>query len=619
MKKYRKVPLYSLGGNVQLGTQLLGMMGGKSGIKFDNASNTLGSIQGLSDTIGGIVPAAQPITSAVSAMVGLPKMAFDIKEAKDQQRRAEALEKEANRKESINQSYAKLSDYPTKGVANSMFRMGGKLFALGGNIQTGQGGVGVPLSNDAQQMVGNSHEQGGIQLQQGQQSIAEVEGGEVINNAGGQPFVSSAMLSNPKTGNPFAEDMATLEREKRKYEILKKSRPDDSRVDNMIDKVQLDIDALAAEQEALKQVPQPTEQGIPPMSQSPMNGMEQPMLPKGQALMDMPQMRLGGDLPPSVKRNKGFDVNSLSNINGVPNPVLGRTPNAEFTTQFSTVASRPFNVGDTSQGLPKTILPKTLPMSGDAIRSPLAVARDKQFKMPEISDATAFIDNLGASRANAQREALAVPRQDYVSYLTPNLVNLDNQRQQANAVTRRLTQATLGNTSNSVNANALVAAMASQNIEAQNNVNRDETNQNSQIRNQFSQLNAGIEEKNSGIGITNRLRNFTVSQDNILNREKNMQNLGTDMQVAAMDKKREEADSVKNIMALMSNPDPRVIVEAEKSGLLDQIGVKMTPEQRIMLQEKLKKAKYGEYVMKNADKANTPEFLSFEQWSIANP
>jgi len=77
-----------------------------------------------------------------------------------------------------------------------------------------EGGVLKRLSSTAMVAKGNTHDDGGIMLDE----ETEVEDKEGIHNIEGQPVISSNVLENKNTDNSFAKDMTKLEKEKGSYE-----------------------------------------------------------------------------------------------------------------------------------------------------------------------------------------------------------------------------------------------------------------------------------------------------------------------------------------------------------------------------------------------------------------
>ena len=91
------------------------------------------------------------------------------------------------------------------------------LAQTGGNtnkIIPTEGGVLKRLSSTAMVAKGNTHDNGGIMLDE----ETEVEDKEGIHNIEGQPVISSNVLENKNTDNSFAKDMTKLEKEKGGYE-----------------------------------------------------------------------------------------------------------------------------------------------------------------------------------------------------------------------------------------------------------------------------------------------------------------------------------------------------------------------------------------------------------------
>lgn len=77
-----------------------------------------------------------------------------------------------------------------------------------------EGGILKRLSSTAVVAQGNTHDDGGIMLDE----ETEVEDKEGVHNINGQPVISSDVLKNKETDNSFAKDMTKLEKEKGIYE-----------------------------------------------------------------------------------------------------------------------------------------------------------------------------------------------------------------------------------------------------------------------------------------------------------------------------------------------------------------------------------------------------------------
>ena len=134
-----------------------------------------------------------------------------------------------------------LNEYPTMGVK------GTPLFRYGGKTKYVQGGFTKPVSDDAIQFKGNTHEQGGINI-----GNIEVENNEVMSNINNEQFISSDKLTNPNTGNSFASDMKQLEEKKAKFQSKLDLNKNDRALNSTINLIQNQINDLANQQEQLK-------------------------------------------------------------------------------------------------------------------------------------------------------------------------------------------------------------------------------------------------------------------------------------------------------------------------------------------------------------------------------
>ncbi len=79
-----------------------------------------------------------------------------------------------------------------------------------------KGGILKKLSSTGLQAIGNTHDEGGIMLDEN----TEIENNEGIHDMNNEVVISSDILKNEKTGKSFAKDMTRLERDKGHYESL---------------------------------------------------------------------------------------------------------------------------------------------------------------------------------------------------------------------------------------------------------------------------------------------------------------------------------------------------------------------------------------------------------------
>ncbi len=156
----------------------------------------------------------------------------------DQAREQEQLYNQMMRRRSINDSNVRLQNYDTLGSnENNIYaKLGGKL-KTNGYLATG--GYINKISDDNSEVVGNSHEQGGVKLLG--QGI-ELEGKETINESGSEPFAFSDALG-------FAAKHKKLARMMNKVE----QRPYNPISANTLKVLKLKEEGLKMEQEQLKQ------------------------------------------------------------------------------------------------------------------------------------------------------------------------------------------------------------------------------------------------------------------------------------------------------------------------------------------------------------------------------
>lgn len=522
-----------------------------------------------------------------------------------------------------------LQGYPTKGVKEAQMFM-----KFGGFPKYNNGGA-VPLSDTASLMVGNSHEQGGIQLPE---MNAEVEGGEVVNQVNDQPFVSTDSLINPKTGNTFAEDMAKLEREKAKYEALMKERPSDRTLANVILKTETEIAVLAKEQEQLKAaqgIQSEGQEGMPqqmPEMPATMNGMQN-------EINQNPNMDMAAQQPTTMKYGgmlKKFGIGGFPDLTGtsdylqkllqnktVINPVplnasgIARNPSQkdfgknvlhrhlnQNPQQLPIIGNNILGTTDLLKGAgqaPK--LGKILPVP---VPSPVPTTgmmdKLKGLKMPDLSGAAPFLDNTFNAIAGSVRANADVPQQRLTTSLNARTVNYDDQREEANRQRRGISQDILFNSSSAANANANLAAGLIGSIRAKNEINRNEDNQNSAILAETDAKNKGIEQQNNGVILENQLRKFKYNDSLLAQQSENVADMGKDIQGIQRDKKAEQLNGSQTLLNLsMSNPEAAssLITLAEGNpAMLQQLG--LTPEQLAALKKELaakKTAKLAERTM----------------------
>lgn len=79
-----------------------------------------------------------------------------------------------------------------------------------------KGGILKKLSSTGIQAIGNTHDNGGIMLDEN----TEIENNEGVHDINNEVVISSDVLKNEKTGKSFAKDMTKLEKDKGHYEAL---------------------------------------------------------------------------------------------------------------------------------------------------------------------------------------------------------------------------------------------------------------------------------------------------------------------------------------------------------------------------------------------------------------
>ena len=379
-----------------------------------------------------------------------------------EQDKMEAEQKKLMREQQLiankSRSMATIGNFPLQGTTRAgVFRKyGGKLYEQGGTIQTSNGGQGIPLSSGGQMLVGNSHEQGGIDMVKGQQQLGEAEGGETISTlADGSQYVGSVSVINPQTGNMFATDIAKAELQKGNIErrANKRLALGDGLAKNMVKVKQSQIDGLAQAQEQAKQT----------------------MIQEQQIPQDN-QFQFGGTIPKDTLYNPMEELN-IPNMGGEPQlygvgtPV---TPNAPSTNTKGKLGKGNINAqsfSNIASALPINTL-GTL-VANSKLNPPPARVLESSVQLPTV-------------RKDAQLAEIAS--------------NISGAR------------TAMGRNRSQSQANATLASLVSAGSREANTVLQNVDAQNAQIRAQQVGMNVGIQGRNTGS--INQSRKENVQFDN---------------------------------------------------------------------------------------------------------
>lgn len=141
-------------------------------------------------------------------------------------------------------------------------REGASIYAKGGELNSNRysspNGDLVPLANNTTKAIGNTHEQGGIELQSNSKPIAEIEDQEIID---GTKVYSDRLKFKP--GITYAKQAENLGRKKGKYEEMLESKDyrEKNTANRMLANINTDLDNLFEEQETKKPKDQPVSFG----------------------------------------------------------------------------------------------------------------------------------------------------------------------------------------------------------------------------------------------------------------------------------------------------------------------------------------------------------------------
>lgn len=446
---------------------------------------------------------------------------FEAIEAADKKSQMETAERNMDKYQNNQQSSQNLANYPTSGIVTRRMREGGLLNHNPFSVQ--EGGEAIPLNEEAALMIGNKHEQGGINIGKN----VEVEGGETISNVGGQSYVHSDKLINPKTGNTFAKDSLTLEKEMGRFEKLLEKRPDDFRVKNIVELLKSRREDLAMENEKIKheleetQMQEQQEQG----GDAQQLMLQQLMTHQGE---EQQQFAIGGFVNPNSLNMPSQGIKRLIDYGK-------KSPNyAGVAGNFSNI------IPETPQTLVETPQTKTNPQSSFDLES------------LNLDRTVPYLDNLVNAGIIDQKRGREVPVQNLLGYIQPRTVNYDNQRQEAQRQTRTFNNDLLSNSSNSSVANSNLAMGLAERIRAVNDVNRNEANKNQEILAMSDKLNNDISLQNNTTQYRDKIEAFKYIDSLDSQKGENVADAVKDRQGQLRDKKAEEQQQLGDIIQIMS-------------------------------------------------------------------
>lgn len=396
-------------------------------------------------------------------------------------------------------SMATISNFPLQGTTRAgVFRKyGGELYEnggqLGGSVQVSQGGQGMPLSSGGQLLIGDSHEEGGIQLNKGVGQLGEAEGMETISKlSNGKDYVGSASIVNPATGNLFSVDIAKAEMGKGSIESRASKRlgMKDALSKNLVSLKQKQIDGLAQSQEEVKKS----------MNQEQQSSMQ---VNDGQSL---PQFQFGGGL-----QGEDGDAHTGETIGAFVNPIadLGLPAGNDL-------------LGDGYYGLgavgkyinPSPLTPTPTSRVGTPVTpdSPPAEPKPRDLFGGEAGSKKGLglpVNALGTMALNSQ---LKTPP----SKVLESSIQLPTVRQDARMaeIASNISGArkAMGRNRSQSQANATLASLVGAGSREANAVLQNVDAQNAQIRAQQAQANVAIQGRN--VGNINQFRKETTQFDN---------------------------------------------------------------------------------------------------------
>lgn len=504
-----------------------------------------------------------------------------IKAARLRDEEQNKIQEQYNKNSAANVERSKsiLAGYPTQGVQSSqMFgKYGMKLsYATGGLIPQSGGNL-HPISSTGAMVSGNTHEQGGVQMNNNGQPV-ELEGGEGVHTLpNGEQLVSSNSLPSP---NPvideagqmrlqtIAENMLKLEIEKGKFEKLAEKRPFDSNIKNVLAKLDKEITALAKEQEAMmgREEPMQGEQQMPPNDLDAMANEQQMQ----------PQMgKFGMKLTDPIK-SKSAAFNPV----GIQFPMSNTTiPISNTTTNGKTVYSNEIQkIDKLFANIDNSKLKTTIPLANPQDVSTLV----PQSKSNGFGNVAPYIDNISNVIINQQRAGMTVPRQKLDNYVNPRLVNFDNQRAEANRQVRGYNNNIMFSNTNSATSNASLAAGLAGNIRSRNEINSNEINTNQGILSNNDLVNSQIQSRNNQTTYRDDAEGFKFKESLLAKTSENVADLSKDIQTQQRDGKAE------SIYAQQQKMRFTVLDDDKKLSMYEQypdIVNKIAPEWIIMMRK----------------------------------
>lgn len=390
----------------------------------------------------------------------LASLGIDVGETTEEKRYKESLkEQEGLRFSNMKNAYKQMS------FNDSQNLKGNKVMKNGGRVT---GGKILPVGKNAAIVEGNSHENGGVKIND---AGVEVEKNEVIYNTGDGEFVFSDHLG-------FADKAKRLVKVKARLDKSLANNSNDPILKASVAKVENDILKLANEQEEFK------------------NSYPEALIVNGK------QMKYGG----YRLYKKGGLLPGLDNLwEDYNQPISNKMTGAPGKKSFFTKLRQSYN--ENIGGL-----------DFDFNTKPIT---DRLSKVSDW-DVQGYANMVPTILATSQ-EIPDVPEQNQLSRVSLSRVNYNDALNNADVQTATARKSIQG--TNAQVANAVSAKLTADNINAKNNIYGEQNRRNIEILNNETMANMQIQEKNNNIDYLNRMNKFDRAKYMINRRQEAIESL----------------------------------------------------------------------------------------------
>jgi len=380
------------------------------------------------------------------------------------------------------------------------YRYGGKLYkklGIGGNIES--------LSSENSEVVGNSHEEGGVKIPE---LGVELEGGETLSN----DFVFSEELGFAQKHKPIAKAIGKIEK-----------KPNTVLTSNTLDRLKEREEQLKVEQEHTK--------GLLGLTN------------------DLNMKKYGGKLLPSgdegvtsvMVRSSKRKPAKYEDVKNKAQKILEEkenTPHYNPTPYKSVVGGKKMEDGG-------SIYKKLLgagALAGVGSNQPITESQSNVGigGNLNIGAITPYADNILNFTLNRSRANESIPEQGLTTYLEPVKYDYSAQRSEADTQRRMFNRSIDDSNLSTGVGNSNKAMGLYQTIRAKNLINEGETNINNQEKSNVSRINKSIESNNNAILLANRMRKLGARDDIRREDSMNMANVVEKTGVYGRDRKLDE-------------------------------------------------------------------------------